>query len=126
VTDTNMVRLTRIAERLPESQRVDVEEWGGHPTFRVRGKNFVFTDVDATRVTVKLPVDEAAAVVATEEGAEPARYGLGRHGWVIVPVPADADGERWRQVEEWVRTSYTLVAPKRLARQVINEDTAAP
>jgi hypothetical protein len=25
-------------------------------------------------------------------------------------------------VEEWIRTSYTLVAPKRLARQVLEQD----
>ncbi len=32
------------------------------------------------------------------------------------------DEDRWRQVEEWVRTSYRLVAPKRLALLVIDED----
>jgi hypothetical protein len=26
------------------------------------------------------------------------------------------------EVEEWVRTSYSLVAPKRLARQVLEQD----
>ena len=30
--------------------------------------------------------------------------------------------ERWQEVEEWVRTSYTLVAPKTLARIVLDED----
>jgi predicted DNA-binding protein (MmcQ/YjbR family) len=121
---TNMERLEAIVGELPSAERVDVEAWGDHPTFRVNGKNFVFCDGSATSLTVKLPKDEAAAVVATEPGAEPAGYGLGRHGWVAVPVAADADNGRWALVREWVRTSYTLVAPKKLAKVVIDEDSA--
>jgi hypothetical protein len=61
-------------------------------------------------------------VVATDRSVDPAGYGLGRHGWVALTVDAGAGDERWRQIEEWVRTSYTLVAPKRLATVVIAED----
>ena len=118
----NMQRLERIVARLPEAVRVDIEEWGGEPTFRVRGKNFVFTNQEASGLSVKLPKEEAAAVVATEPGAEPTGYGLGRHGWVSLGVGDDTD---WKQLEEWVRTSYTLVAPKKLARVVLEEDGAA-
>ncbi|UDY35080.1 MmcQ/YjbR family DNA-binding protein [Dermatobacter hominis] len=118
----NMRRLEQVVDRLPEAVRVDVEAWGGEPTFRVRNKNFVFSDADATRISVKLPKDEAEAVVVTDETAEPTGYGLGRHGWVSVGIPEGADDERWREVEEWVRTSYALVAPKTLARQVLAED----
>jgi predicted DNA-binding protein (MmcQ/YjbR family) len=71
---------------------------------------------------VKLPKEEAAALVATEPDATPTGYGLGRHGWVSVKVAEDADDERWQLVEEWVRTSYTLVAPKSLAKLVLAED----
>jgi predicted DNA-binding protein (MmcQ/YjbR family) len=117
-----MERLERIAAALPEAERVDIEAWGGEPTFRVRGKNFVFTNLTATGLSVKLPKEEAEAVVATDAGAEPTGYGLGRHGWVSVRVAEDADEDRWEQVTEWVRTSYTLVAPKTLARLVLAED----
>lgn len=120
-----MSRLEKIAARLPEAQRVDIEAWGGEPTFRVRGKNFIFTDPAATGLSVKLPKEEAAAVVATDPHAEPTGYGLGRHGWVSVTIGADADEERWAQIEEWVRTSYTLVAPKQLAKLVLQEDGIA-
>jgi predicted DNA-binding protein (MmcQ/YjbR family) len=124
VTDAveNMTRLERIAARLPEAERVDIEAWDGEPTFRVRGKNFIFTNGEATGLSVKLPKEEAAAVVATDPLAEPTGYGLGRHGWVSVEVGDDPDEARWRQVEEWVRTSYTLVAPKTLAKIVLAED----
>jgi predicted DNA-binding protein (MmcQ/YjbR family) len=71
---------------------------------------------------VKLPKEEAAAVVATDPGAEPTGYGLGRHGWVSIELAPDADDDRWEQVTEWVRTSYTMVAPKKLARIVLDAD----
>jgi predicted DNA-binding protein (MmcQ/YjbR family) len=118
----NMTRLERIVARLPEAERVDIEAWGGEPTFRVRGKNFVFTDQAALGISVKLPKEEAAAVVATDPRAEPTGYGLGRHGWVTIELGATADRSRWREVEEWVRTSYTLVAPKSLAKIVLEAD----
>jgi predicted DNA-binding protein (MmcQ/YjbR family) len=117
-----MTRLERIVARLPEAERVDIEAWGGEPTFRVRGKNFVFTDQAAHGISVKLPKDEAAAVVATDPRAQPTGYGLGRHGWVSIEVGEGADRSRWQEVEEWVRTSYTLVAPKSLAKVVLAAD----
>jgi predicted DNA-binding protein (MmcQ/YjbR family) len=122
---SNMRRLEAIALRLPEAERVDIEAWDGEPTFRVRKKNFVFTDPEALALSVKLSTEEAAAVVATDPGAKPTGHGLGRHGWVSIQV-GDADESRWQQVEEWVRTSYTLVAPKSLARIVLAEDGHHP
>ena len=120
-----MQRLEAIVAELPDAERVDIAEWGDHPTFRVRGKNFVFCDQDAGHLTVKLSKEEAAAVVATEPAAEPAGYGLGRHGWVSVVVAPDADDERWTVIREWVRTSYVLVAPKTLGRLVLEQDADA-
>lgn len=118
----NMDRLEEIVGRLPEAVRVDIEAWGGEPTFRVGGKNFVFTTPEATSITVKLPREEAAAVVASDPDAAPTGYGLGRHGWVSVTVGARPGRARWQEIEEWVRTSYTLVAPKKLARLVEVQD----
>ncbi|HEV7626202.1 MAG TPA: MmcQ/YjbR family DNA-binding protein [Streptomyces sp.] len=119
---SNMDRLEQIAARLPEAERVDIEQWGDHPTFRVRGKNFVFCDGEALHLSLKLSREEAAAVTATDPGVEPAGYGLGRHGWVALTLSPDEDEERWQQITEWVRTSYTLVAPRKLARMVQEED----
>ncbi len=116
---SNMDRLEALVRGLPEAERVDIEAWGDHPTFRVRGKNFVFCDDRATHLSVKLSKDEAAAAVATEAWVTPTAYGLGRHGWVVLTLEDPASDERWQQVEEWVTTSYTLVAPKTLARQVL-------
>jgi predicted DNA-binding protein (MmcQ/YjbR family) len=112
----NMQRLEKIVEALPEAERVDIQEWGDHPTFRVRGKNFVFSDIEARSLSLKLAKDEAEAVVATDPAASPSGYGLGRHGWISLELGEDDGDERWRQVEEWVHTSYRLVAPKRLVK----------
>ncbi len=117
-----MDRLERIVARLPEVERVDIEAWGGEPTFRVRGKNFVFASPDASSISVKLPLDEAAAVVAMDPHASPTGYGLGRHGWVTITLVGRPGAARWREVEEWVETSYTLIAPRRLARLVLERD----
>jgi hypothetical protein len=119
-----MARLEAIVARHPEAERVDIEAWGGEPTFGVRGKNFVFTDQQASGLSVKLPKEEAAAVVATDPRATPTGYGLGRHGWVSIEIGARAGRARWQLVEEWVRTSYALVAPKALARVVLDADAA--
>ncbi|MPZ81702.1 MAG: MmcQ/YjbR family DNA-binding protein [Actinophytocola sp.] len=121
-----MDRLEQIVGRLPEAERVDIEAWDGEPTFRVGGKNFVFASPDATAISVKLSKDEAAALVATDPQAVPTSYGMGRHGWVSITLDGRPTRERWREVEEWVRTSYTLIAPKRLARQVLGQDQPTP
>jgi predicted DNA-binding protein (MmcQ/YjbR family) len=120
----NLERIEEIVARLPESRRVDIEAWGGEPTFRVAGKNFVFAGLDGSILALKLSHDEAAAVVATDPQVVAASYGLGRSGWVSVTLRSRMSAARWREIEEWIRTSYTLVAPKRLARSVIDQDSA--
>ncbi|WP_344602301.1 MmcQ/YjbR family DNA-binding protein [Sporichthya brevicatena] len=113
-----MARLEAVALALPEAERVDIESWGDHPTFRVRGKNFVFCDQAATHLTVKLPSEEAAGLVASRENAEPAGYGLGRSGWVALTLAESLPAAEWAEVAEMVETSYRLVAPKTLVRRL--------
>ena len=121
-----MERIEAIVARLPEAVRVDVEAWDGEPTFRVNGKNFIFTDPEASSVSVKLLPEEAAAVVGSDPLVEPTGYGLGRHGWISVRIPGRTSRSRCQEIEEWIRTSYTLVAPKKLARLVLTEDESRP
>lgn len=110
--------LEAIALGLPEAERVDVAEWGDHPTFRVRGKSFVFAAGDGSGFGVKLSREESAALVATDGAVSPMGYGLGRHGWVQIALTGQEDEARWGDLAELVRTSYCLVAPRRLARLV--------
>ena len=84
---TNTQRLEWIVSKLPEAERVDIAEWGDHPSFRVRGKNFIFSDAEAEHLTIKISREEAAAVVASDPATSLAGYGLGRHGWIDVSIP---------------------------------------
>ena len=61
-------------------------------------------------MTVKLVESHAHAL--SIEGARPSAYGLGRSGWVTVPL--DADGVDVGLLREWVEESYRVVAPKKL------------
>ncbi len=114
----NLDRLEQIIATLPEYERVDIKEWGGHPSFRVRGKNFVFSNLEGTSLSLKLSPDEAEAVVATDPTAAPTGYGLGRHGWISFELNDSPSATRWEEVREWVLTSYSLVAPKSLAKLI--------
>ena len=53
----NMERLEEIVTRLPDAVRVDIAAWDDEPTFRVNGKDFVFSDRGAHSLSVKLPPD---------------------------------------------------------------------
>ena len=98
------------ALRLPEA-------WEDHPwgetVVKVRKKVFLFAGLGdgdrPERVSVKLP--ESAEEALGFPGAEPTGYGLGRSGWVTVPLAGVPSG----LVEDWVEESYRCVAPKRLA-----------
>ena len=117
-----MRRLEAIVAELPEAERIDIEAWDDHPAFKVRKKNFVFADQAAESMSVKLSKDEAAAVVASDDRSS--RWGT---AWAVTagsrspwtPTPTTSGG---RSCVEWVRTSSTLVAPKSLARIVLDED----
>jgi len=81
----------------------------------VRGKIFVFFGGGASRrLTVKL--EESHAHALSVEGAEPTGYGLGKAGWVTVPLRAP--GVTLELLRDWVEESYRIVAPKRLVAEL--------
>ncbi len=123
---TTMERIEAIVGTLPEAVRVDVEAWDGEPTFRVNGKTFVFAAHDGSSISVKLPKAEAEALVHSDRHCTPTGYGLGRHGWVKIDIPRTTTVGRWHEIEEWITTSYTLVAPKRLSRLIAPPGGATP
>jgi predicted DNA-binding protein (MmcQ/YjbR family) len=50
------------------------------------------------------------------DGAEPTGYGLGKSGWVTVPLDAeDVDVEI---LSDWIEESYRIIAPKRLVAEL--------
>jgi predicted DNA-binding protein (MmcQ/YjbR family) len=99
---------------LPEA--VEDHPWG-EDVAKVRGKIFVFlgtADPATPRMTVKLVESHGHAL--TIDGAEPTGYGLGKAGWVTVPL--EGPGLSGDLLCDWVEESYRIVAPKRLVRQL--------
>ena len=85
--------------------------WGDR-VVKVRGKIFVFLGSTEPTITVKLVESHPHAM--SVEGAAPTGYGLGKAGWVTVPV-SDVSPEALR---DWVEESYRIVAPKRLVAEL--------
>ena len=90
----------------------------GERVAKVRGKVFVFLGRDEPQgrrlVTVKLAESHRHALAI--DGAEPTGYGLGRSGWVNVPL--DAHDVSVDLLRDWIEESYRIVAPKRLVAEL--------
>lgn len=104
---SNVELLRRLALRLPEATE---EVTWGDVNFRVRGKIFCFPG--ETSLTVKADPEELDALLG-DPRFQKAAY-VGRFGWVTMTLTAS--GMDWDEIDELVRTSYCLVAPRRLAR----------
>jgi predicted DNA-binding protein (MmcQ/YjbR family) len=89
--------------------------WESDVVVKVRGKIFVFAGSEgSTSIAVKLAESHAHALAI--EAAEPTGYGLGRAGWVTVPLRAP--GVSIAVLRDWVEESYRIVAPKRLLAEL--------
>ncbi|MFJ9150995.1 MmcQ/YjbR family DNA-binding protein [Streptomyces sp. NPDC102270] len=99
-----------------------VEEFPwGESVAKVKGKVFVFLGVDdgshPPGMTVKLTDEAVHAHALACPGAAPSGYGLGRAGWVRVPL----EGKGVPAAEllcDWVEESYRAIAPKRLTAEL--------
>jgi predicted DNA-binding protein (MmcQ/YjbR family) len=92
--------------------------WEDHPwgesVAKVDKKVFAFFGVERIGVTLKLP-DSADAALSIP-GAEPTGYGLGKAGWVTIPL--DGDLPPIEILREWVEESYRAVATKKRAKEL--------
>ncbi|HEX7970046.1 MAG TPA: MmcQ/YjbR family DNA-binding protein [Stellaceae bacterium] len=106
-----MDRLRAICLALPEA--AEKETWD-LPTFRVREKIFVMAIIGESPLSLwcKAPPGSQTILV----GADPRRFFVppyvGHKGWVGMRLGVGVD---WREVDELVRRSYRMTAPKRLA-----------
>ncbi len=104
--------LRLFALSLPEA--VEDHPWG-EDVAKVRGKVFVFLGSSGSRrITVKL--DESHGHALSIDGAERTGYGLGKSGWVTVPL--EANGVDTELLCDWIEESYRIVAPKRLLAEL--------
>ncbi|MFD4872016.1 MmcQ/YjbR family DNA-binding protein [Streptomyces sp. NPDC058420] len=93
----------------------------GETVAKVNKKVFVFLGVDdgshPPGMTVKLTDEAAHAHALTAPGAEPAGYGLGKAGWVRIPL-AEQGAPAAELLCDWVEESYRAIAPKRLTAEL--------
>ncbi len=87
----------------------------GERVVKVDGKIFVFLGDASTakNVALKLPASHAAALAV--KGAEPTGYGLGKAGWVTIPLAAKLP---FAVFAEWLDESYRAVAKKRRLKEL--------
>ena len=94
--------------------------WGASVA-KVNKKVFVFLGVaDGSYplgVTVKLKDEVAHAHARSSPGAEPAGYGLGKAGWVRVPLE-EKGAPAAELLCDWVEESYRTIAPKRFIAEL--------
>jgi predicted DNA-binding protein (MmcQ/YjbR family) len=89
------------------------QPWEGDVVAKVGKKIFVFFGSgDTGRISVKLP--ESGEHARSLPGAAPTSYGLGRHGWVTVPV----DDQPLDLLCDWIEESYRTIATKRLVAEL--------
>ncbi|MFD9194386.1 MmcQ/YjbR family DNA-binding protein [Streptomyces phaeochromogenes] len=93
----------------------------GESVAKVNKKVFVFLGVaDGSYplgVTVKLKDEVAHAHALSSPGAEPAGYGLGKAGWVRVPLE-EKGAPAAELLCDWVEESYRTIAPKRFIAEL--------
>jgi predicted DNA-binding protein (MmcQ/YjbR family) len=115
-------RVRTFALSLPEAY--EDHPWG-ESVVKVNKKIFVFLGADhgseGRMMSVKVPDSNAQALMVP--GAEPTGYGLGRGGWVTVPLTRGAPP--LAVLTDWVEESYRAVAPKRFAQR-LDRDGESP
>src|SRR5438132_14337629 len=111
-----VAKLRELALAMPEA-------WEDHPwgdtVVKVGKKIFVFLGMgDEPSVTMKLPHSNEQALAAP--GAAPTGYGLGRAGWVSLPL-AKRGSPSLGVLEDWLEESYIAVAPKKLSARLLED-----
>jgi hypothetical protein len=120
--DPRLTMVSRICLALPEATR---QVMGRHAGFYVRKKTFAYFQDDhhgdgIVGITCKVLPGDNTALIAANPGKFYMPAYIGSKGWVGLHL--DVGEVDWQEVEELVRHSYRLVAPKRLAAAVHGGD----
>jgi hypothetical protein len=114
--DPRLARLTEICLALPEATR---EVSGEHASFQVRKKTFVWFLSNhhgdgIVSVCCKMALGENEEMVESKPEKFYLPAYIAHRGWVALRL--DRGEIDWQEVADLVRGSYSLVAPKTLAR----------
>ena len=104
-------QLRAFALALPEA--VEEFPWS-ESVAKVRGRIFVFLGAETGEQAITVKLAESHGHALSLDGARPTGYGLGRSGWVSLPVaaaPLDV-------LRDFVEESYRIVAPRRLVAEL--------
>lgn len=104
-------QLRRICLALPKAEET---ETFGNPTFQVGGKTFAVFDLYKGEYAICFKATLEDQTLLTQDPAFYISPYIGRHGWTSQRLSEDIE---WTEVEELVRSSYELVAPRRPARR---------
>jgi predicted DNA-binding protein (MmcQ/YjbR family) len=113
-TSQLMASLKSFALDLPDA-------WADNPwgdsVVKVGKKIFVFLgdNEEDSMITVKVPESHDHAMSFT--GAVPTGYGLGKAGWVTIPVAGLSSGDA-DVLRDFVEESYRTIAPKKLINEL--------
>jgi predicted DNA-binding protein (MmcQ/YjbR family) len=93
--------------------------WEDHPWNETvakvgKGKVFVFFGGPEGIPCVTVKLDESHGHALALDGAHPSGYGLGRSGWVTIPIAATG----FDVLRDFIEESYRIVAPKRLVAEL--------
>lgn len=129
VTDNALKKRAKVREfALGLPGAIEEFPWG-ETVAKVNKKVFVFLGVDdgshPPGMTVKLTDEAAHAHALTAPGAEPAGYGLGKAGWVHLPLVGQA-APAAELLCDWVEESYRAIAPKRLIAELDEQGRSHP
>jgi predicted DNA-binding protein (MmcQ/YjbR family) len=100
-------KLIAFALSLPEAY--EDHPWG-ETVAKVGKKVFCFFGTGGPSPNISLKLPDSAEEALSFEKAAPTGYGLGRAGWVTIPVASVPAG----LFEDWIEESYRAVAPKKL------------
>jgi predicted DNA-binding protein (MmcQ/YjbR family) len=93
--------------------------WEDHPwgesVAKVDKKVFAFFGVEG-HLAVHLKLPDSAEAALSIKGAAPTGYGLGKAGWVSIPL--DGDLPPTEILREWIEESYRAVATKKRAKEL--------
>jgi len=112
-------RADRLQQKLEEFALSLPGAWPDSPwgdsVVKVGKKIFVFLGNTEPGITVKLP--DSAGHGLSLPGASKPGYGLGKHGWVNIPLAGLSAHDR-EVLIDFVEESYRAVAPKTLIKQL--------
>src|SRR5919201_5579658 len=112
--DPRRTRKSLLAFALTLPGAYEDHPWGDEAVAKVNKKIFVFFGMGEgiSTIAIAVKLDESLEQALAVPGAAPTGYGLGRAGWVTVPLLPTTPPVG--VLKDWIEESYRRVAPKRL------------